>query len=90
MSFPASSWVLQLLSNGGCECSVGLPKIGGPCGRVGINSGEADAGLVMSIDVVIGVAVDVSGSLGRFSSYEVRVSVSNQGDRKMVESILIR
>ncbi len=44
----------------------------------------------MSIDVVIGVDVDVSGSLSRFSSYEVRVSVSNQGDRKMVESILIR
>ena len=44
----------------------------------------------MIIDVVIGADVNMSGSLGRFSSYEVRMSVFNQGDREMIESILIR
>ena len=44
------------MSDGGCKCGVGLPPIGGRCGCVGVNSGEADASLVVILDAVIRIA----------------------------------
>ena len=62
------------------------PSDWGPCGRVGIDSGEADASLVVILDAaVIVVDVDLSGSLGGFSSYQVGVPVFYEGDTEMVE-----
>jgi hypothetical protein len=69
-----------LLSNGGCKCGVGLPQVGGSCGRIGVDSCEADANLIVIFDAVVRVDVDVSSALGGFSPNEVGVSVFNQGD----------
>ncbi len=77
------------MSDGGFKCGVGLPPIGGPCGRVGVNSGEVDASLVLILDAVIRIDVDVSGSLVGFSSYEVGVPVFYQGDTEMIEPTCI-
>ena len=79
-----------MLSNGGCKFGVGLPQIGGPCGRVGVDSCEADASLAVILDAVLRVDVDVGGSLSGFSPYEVGVPVFNQGNTKMVKSALVR
>ena len=77
-----------MLSNGGCKFGVGLPQIGGPCGRVGVDSCEADASLVVILDAVLRVDVDVGGG---FSPYVVGVPVFfNQGDTEMVKPTLVR
>ena len=60
-------------------------QIEDPCGRVGINLGEANASLIVILDAVVLVDVDVSGSLSGFSSYEVGVPVFYQGDTEMIE-----
>ena len=62
----------------------------GPCGRVGVDSCEADASLILIPDAVFRVDVDVGGSLSGFSPYEVGVPVFNQGNTKMVKSALVR
>ena len=62
----------------------------GPCGRVGVDSCEADASLIVIPDAVFRVDVDVGGSLSGFSPYEVGVPVFNQSDTEMVKSTLVR
>ena len=74
-----------MLSNGGCKCRVGLPQIRGPCRRVGVDSCETDASLIVSLDIIIQVDVDMSGSLSGLSPYEVEVPVFDQGDAEMIE-----
>ena len=79
-----------MLSNGGCKCGVGLPQVGVPCGRVGVDSCEADADLIVILDAVLRVDVDMGGSLSGFSPYDVGLPVFDQGDAEMIESTLVR
>ena len=60
-------------------------------GGVSVNSCKADAGLIVSLDVVIRVDIDMGGSLSGLSPYEVGVvPVFDQGNAEMVESTLVR
>ena len=69
----------------------GSLRLGVPVdGRVGINPLKTDAGLIVSLDVVIRVDIDMGGSLSGLSPYEVGVPVFDQGNAEMVESTLIR
>ena len=69
----------------------GFLRLGVPtCGRVGVDSCEADASLIVIFDAVVRIDVDVSSSLGGFSHYEVGVPVFNQGDTEMVKPTLVR
>ena len=68
---------------------VGLPQIGGSCGRVGVNSCEADASLVVILDAVVRIDIDVGGSLSGFSPYEVGVPVFHQGDAEMIKPTFV-
>ena len=45
---------------------------------------------IVSLDIVIGVDIDMSGSLSGFSPYKVGVPVFDQGNAEMVEFTLVR
>jgi hypothetical protein len=64
---------------------VAASAVLGPCGRIAINTGEADESLMVILDTIIGIDIDVSGSLSGFSSNEVRVPVFYLGDTEMIK-----
>ena len=59
LGFSVTTWILQLLADGCCQSGVGLPEVGGSGGIFRVDSTEANADLIVVVDVIVIVDVDM-------------------------------